>query len=155
VSARKPYVCAPFGFLALFGVFLLASGCAPLPGSPVYIADQEVAVQMIWEGVLGRGDAAPEVRWVEAGEQNGTDPHSGRAGFETFVGCVEGLTLSGDAVSVSWSEGDTFSVTVLAHELVHAAQARRFVFDPKHHTAAFRPGGAVDQANAALSDVGL
>jgi hypothetical protein len=148
LNARNACACAVV-------IAIVCFGCAELPGSAVYIQDQEVAVGMIWEGILGRADSPPEVRWVQPDEQNCIDPHSGRSGFKTFLGCREGLTLSGDAVSVSWREDDTFSTTVLAHELVHAAQARRLVFDPKHHTAEFQPGGAVDQANGMLSDAGL
>ena len=136
---------------------LLFAGCnAPvMPGSPGFIDQQDVALQIIWQEAYGRTDPPPQIRWVSEEEQNCTDPTSGRRGIKTVVGCVEGLTLSPNAVSVSWHDGDSFSVTALAHELVHAAQARRLVFDYNHHTAEFQPGGAVDQANARLSDAGL
>ncbi len=143
--------------LLLSGLGLLAAGCTgPLmPGTPIFMDDQESAVRIIWNDVYGRTDAPPEIRWVQPEQQNCVDPYSGRNGFKSVVGCVEGLTMSPRSVSVSWNEGDTFSVTALAHEMVHAAQARRLVFDSKHHTAEFQPGGAVDQANAALADQGL
>jgi hypothetical protein len=139
----------------VLGVIL--SGCTGrlMPGSAVFMEDQDTAVRMIWQEAYRRTDGPPEIRWVPPEEQNCTDPHSGRRGFKSLVGCVEGLTVSPSTVSVSWNEGDVFSVTALAHELVHAAQARRLVFDSNHHSPEFQPGGAVDQANALLSDGGL
>jgi hypothetical protein len=139
------------------GIGLCLVGCnAPMmPGTPQFIDQQDTAVQIIWQEAYGRSDGPPEIRWVSEDEQNCVDPTSGNGGFRTLVGCVEGFTLSYKTVSVSWHDGDSFSVTALAHELVHAAQARRLVFDYNHHTAEFQPGGAVDQANARLSDAGL
>lgn len=140
-----------------FALGLLLAGCsAPMiPGSPGFIEEQDVALKIIWQGAYGRTDSPPQIRWVSEDQQNCTDPRSGRRGIKTVVGCVEGLTLSPNMVSVSWHDGDSFSVTALAHELVHAAQARRLVFDFNHHTAEFQPGGAVAQANALLSEAGL
>jgi hypothetical protein len=140
-----------------YALGLLLAGCnAPMmPGSAGFIDQQDVALQIIWQQAYGRTDGPPEIRWVSDEEQNCIDPASGNRGFRTLVGCVEGLTLSAKTVSVSWHDGDSFSVTALAHELVHAAQARRLVFDFKHHTPEFKPGGAVDQANAMLIDAGL
>jgi hypothetical protein len=136
---------------------LLLAGCNAqmIPGSPSFIDEQDVALQIVWQGAYERTDPAPQIRWVWEDEQNCTDPRSGRRGIKTVIGCVEGLTLSPNTVSVSWHDGDTFSMTALAHELVHAAQARRLVFDINHHTAEFQPGGVVEQANALLSDAGL
>jgi hypothetical protein len=136
---------------------LLLAGCnGPLfPGTPIFMEDQDSAVRIVWQESFGREDAPPEIRWVSPEGQNCITKHSVRPGFKTIVGCVEGLTMSPNSISVSWHEGDTFSATVLAHELVHAAQARRLVFDSGHHTAEFQPGGAVDQANGMLSDAGL
>jgi len=136
---------------------LLLAGCsAPvIPGSPDFIEEQDVALQIIWQGAYRRTDPPPQIRWVSESQQNCTDPRSGKRGIRTLIGCVEGLTLSPKAVSVSWHDGDRFSGTALAHELVHAAQARRLVYDFNHHTAEFQPGGAVDQANAMLFNAGL
>jgi hypothetical protein len=143
---------------ASLGLVLALSGCiGPLmPGSEVSLENQDEAVQIIWQQCYGRADSPPEIRWVSANQQNCVDEHSGRRGFKIpFTGCVEGFTISARSVSVSWHDSDVFSVTALAHEFVHAAQARRLVFDPDHHTAEFQPGGAVDRANAMLSDSGL
>jgi hypothetical protein len=136
---------------------LLLAGCAGpfLPGTPDYVEGEDAAITIVWRTVYGRTDTPPEVRWVWPEQLNCTDPNSGRPGFKTIVGCVEGLTISPRSVSVCWRDGDTFSTTTMAHEFVHAAQARRLVFDPNHHTAEFQPGGAVDQANNALADSGL
>jgi hypothetical protein len=43
----------------------------------------------------------------------------------------------------------------MAHEFVHAAQARRLVFDANHKSAEFQPGGIVEQANVRLSEAGM
>jgi hypothetical protein len=136
---------------------LVLAGCTGpfLPGTPQFMDGEDDAIQMVWRVAYGRTDSPPEVRWVMPEQLNCTDPNSGRPGFKTLVGCVEGLTISPRSVSVCWREGDTFSTTTMAHEFVHAAQARRFVFDSKHHSPEFQPGGAVDQANVMLSDAGL
>ena len=152
--------CGPGRVVAgpIAGLLLAAAaGCVgPLaPGEPVEVRNQEEAVEIIWEDALGREDQPPRVRWVFADDQTCIHGHSGRGGFDTVVGCVEGLTVSPFVVTVSWVTGGTFSDTTLAHELVHAAQARSLVFDRDHETPAFQPGGEVDQANAMLLDAGL
>jgi hypothetical protein len=132
-------------------------GCAGpfLPGSPEFVEGQEAAVHMVWYDIFGRTDTPPEVRWVWDEQLNCTDPQSGRPGFKTLVGCVEGLTISPRSVSVCWRDGDTFSTTTMAHEFVHAAQARRLVFDANHKSPEFQPGGLVEQANVRLSEAGM
>lgn len=151
--------CEPGRGLAglVAGLLLVAGGCVgPLArGESVELRNQEEAVAIVWEDALGRDDQAPRVRWVFADDQTCIHGRSGRGGFDTVVGCVEGLTISPFVVTVSWVTGGAFSDTTLAHELVHAAQARSLVFDVDHQTPEFQPGGEVDQANALLLEAGL
>jgi hypothetical protein len=135
--------------------FAIVCGCAFLPGKVVALDRQEQAIYLIWHDTYGRSDMPPHIRWVMPDAQTCTDDTSGRGGFETPVGCREGLTLSPLEVSVAWHDGDTFDVTALAHELAHAAEARSGIIDPSHKTAPFQPGGAVEVANARLVEAGL
>src|SRR3712207_1710819 len=94
-------------------MLLLAGGCVgPLaPGDPVALRNQDEAVEIVWEEALGRDDHPPRVRWIFDDQQTCVHSRSGRGGFDTVVGCVEGLTISPFVVTVAWVTGGTFSGT--------------------------------------------
>ncbi|MDQ3023230.1 MAG: hypothetical protein M3R04_02415 [bacterium] len=114
------------------------------------------AVSIVW-AVYGRSDAHPTVNWVTGDGLDCINPASGAPGFvaRTVSGreCLNGITFTGGAVYVAWSDGITYSSSALAHELKHADQLRRGINDPFHLEA-----GAweqVDQANTVLFENGL
>lgn len=157
---------SPLGPAAILTAFL---GCATLGvrGDVIVLQRQEQAVHIIWHDIYGHEDLPPAVRWVVGAELTCEDPHSHRPGFETAVGCREGFTMSGLEVSVAYHDGDTFSQTVLGHELEHASQARRGIIDSDHDRPEWQPletcpsdgqipaCGIVERANNALAAAGL
>lgn len=137
-----------FAFAAAIGL----AGCASagVRGEPRELAELERATAQIWSA-YGRTDRPPRVLVVT--ETDCIDER-GVEGFRTIVGCRQGFTASPFDVSVMW-RGGRWSETTLAHELQHAAQARRGYADPEHRSPEFQPGGAVDQVTAELSAAGL
>jgi hypothetical protein len=148
---------------ALFGLYLLATyGCASLPSTPLPpgpAAGEEQAVHIAWVEVYGRKDRPPLVRWVQGAQLVCTDPNSGKGGFwipdpDEGVVCREGLTMSYLECFVAWHGEASFAETALAHELLHVAQARGGVFDPRHKRPEWQPGGLLERANAAIREAG-
>lgn len=138
----------------------LGSGCAHLVvKNDGTVADQDHAIHIVWKDVYGRTDEHPGVRWVHGSDLDCIDPVSGKPGFGvvliTGAACREGVTYVPWLVEVAWSGKDKLSGTVLAHELMHAAQLRDAIIDPNHKTAPFLPGGLVDMANTELKLKGL
>jgi hypothetical protein len=131
--------------------------------------DQTRAVDIVWKQIFLRSDDPPRIRWVEGTELTCTDPNSDRPGFPTPSGCREGLTMFPTEVQVAWRSDDTFSTTVLAHELLHAFHFHLKILDPHHRSPGFQPKvtctvpptppgdlcGIVDVANEALAAASL
>lgn len=141
--------------LAILAFFLVSASCASLPLIPIPTQvreGQEQASWVIWH-LYGREDTPPSVHWVEGKYLACTSP-TGRPGFLTPVGCREGFTWTPFNVSVAWRPDDFFSTTALAHEDMHAAQARVGVIDPGHTRAEWQPGGLVDKAIGRLMEMG-
>ena len=126
-------------WLLLVGGLLLASGCwlVSTAGRPKF--GQDEAILVVWKDVFGRKDAPPQVRWIEGRELTCKDEETGRPGFPTPAGCLEGLTMNPSEVQVAWHDGDRFADTRLAHELWHAALFHQGVMDQGHRTPGFRP----------------
>lgn len=134
--------------LSLFalGVILgiLCSGCAALgmKGEPQRREGQEVAAWIIHHDVYGRRDRPPVIRWHEGAALNCTDEASGRPGM-SFIGlpCREGRTFTPFDVHVAWHDGDFFSTTALAHEMMHVVLLRdargKLPGDPGHDEPEF------------------
>lgn len=134
-------------------LLLLTFGC--VTGGTLEIRQgQEMAVWTVWHDAYGREDPPPKVRWKRGDDLNCTDATSGNPGFSTPIGCREGYTASRYEVFVADRGETTLAWTTLAHELLHCAQLRQGIVDPLHLTAGFKPGGAVDQANALLIERG-
>lgn len=140
-----------------------ATSCAAvgMRGAVVERPGLAEATAFVWQA-YGRRDTAPKVRVVEGAELSCTDPNSGKPGFVVILGaedgsprqdCREGFTMSPLEVSVAW-HGEPWSRTSLAHEMMHARQARDGIIDPDHRRIEWGPGGEVDQANAALEAQG-
>jgi hypothetical protein len=145
-------------------LFALAS-CATIGvrGDVVERAGLAEATSFTWDA-YGRKDAPPKVRVVEGDELTCTDPASGKPGFSVILedpdhpgrfvsACREGFTFLPTEVSVAWT-GQPWSRTALAHELMHARQAREGVIDSGHTRPEWQPGGEVDQVNARLMAAG-
>jgi hypothetical protein len=130
-------------------VLLVILGCRAQPR--VEMPGQDQALAIVWGQEYGRRDAPPALRYVREPDLVCTDPDSGRPGFLTAVGCREGYTGSPWAVSIAWHQGDTFSTTTFAHELLHAALGRMGILDPLHKNPAWV---MVDAANVRLAAAG-
>lgn len=137
------------------------SGCATIGvrGDVVERAGLAEATAFIWDA-YGRKDEPPKVRVVEGAELSCTDTNSGKPGFPVILedpdhagrfvsACREGFTFLPTEVSVAWT-GQPWSRTTLAHELMHARQAREGVIDSNHTRPEWQPGGDVDLVNARL-----
>jgi hypothetical protein len=163
-SLREAVVdCALALVVLVFAALLLCSnGCAtasqPLPAG---VRDGEAkAVTIVWR-VYGRTDVPPVVRWKQGAALDCTDPNSGRPGFPVWLvedgeprpGCREGFTMSFLECSVAWHEGDSFSSTAMAHELLHVAQARVGVLDSNHRRPEWQT--LLPRALEALQEAGL
>lgn len=139
-------LCAACG--AIRGVLGVAGKVTEKPG-----LSQAVAV--VWAS-YGRDDGPPAVRIVEGAELTCIDTNSGEPGFPVLLAsgwaCRNGYTVSPLQVSVSWT-GWSWSQTTLAHELQHAAQARRGIVDPYHARDEWKT--AVPAANELLRSRGL
>jgi hypothetical protein len=146
-------------------ILLLVTSCATIGvrGDVVERPGLREATAFIW-GAYGRKDAPPAVRVVEGAELSCTDPNSGKPGFSVILedpshagrfisSCREGFTFLPTEVSVAWT-GQSWSRTSLAHELMHARQAREGVIDSGHTRPEWKPGGEVDQVNALLAETG-
>jgi hypothetical protein len=152
--------------MRLAALLLALSACATTGGLRGQIADRPglaEATAAVWSG-YGRQDAPPAVRVVEGAELSCTDPVSGKPGFPVLLpsdsgmgapvtACREGFTFLPTEVMVAWT-GQPWSRTSLAHELMHARQAREGVIDSHHRRPEWAPGGEVDQANAKLAATG-
>lgn len=133
-------------------VALLLAGCAstvrytrdPLPC-------QAQAMDLVWRRSYGRTDRAPDVWWVSKAAQNcGKVRPDGTRGFLTSTGACAGGISWRDGMDLVWY--GAWERTALAHEAVHVVDARDGrPPDTAHVGPAFQPGGAMDQANAALA----
>jgi hypothetical protein len=117
--------------------------CQSFPQQP----NQAQAAQIVWQQIFAAPAEPPLVEWHEdvcPGHQQGP------AAVLWQEQCFAGLTLDGDLSRVAWR--GSFSQSAFAHELLHALQARRGVFDPGHTL----PDWAnVPIANHALEAAGL
>ncbi len=147
---------------ALVACIASCAGCATLGvrGEPTRPPGLDQATRAAWESYDCPG-AAPTVLVVQGADLTCTDPNSGNPGFPVKLSsgpaCREGYTLSLDRVSVAY-RGQPWSESALAHEYLHACQARRAVFEPGHHNFTgpdWGPGGRLDRANVLLRDRGL
>lgn len=115
---------------------LLLTSCATLGvrGEAAKLPGLAEAESAAWR-IYGRTDTPPTVLIVQGSELTCVDPNSGKRGFMVLLvdgqTCREGYTLTADRVSVSY-HGEPWAETVLAHELLHAAQAREGIIDPNH-----------------------
>jgi len=145
--------------VVMAALLLCSHGCAtggPLP-TPGLRDGSEKAAAIIWH-VYGRTDLPPVIHWVQGKDLTCTDPDSGEPGFPQMNEkgepvCHEGLTLTPWSCYVAWTGQPSFSDTALAHELLHVAQFRAGILDPRHE----RPEWTllVPRANAALVENGL
>lgn len=113
------------------------------------------AVPIVWAS-YGRTDKPPAITVIEGKDLSCVDPNSGTPGFPVLLpsgwDCRNGYTVSPWACSVSWT-GWPWSQTALAHELLHAAQARRGIVDPYHREPEWQT--LVPAANDLLRAQGL
>lgn len=154
-------------FLAFVGLVACAAvslfgGCATLGvrGEKVNAPGLQTATDDVWELYQCIGPA-PTVLIVQGAALSCTDPNSGNPGFPVELpsgrACREGYTLSLDRVSVAY-RGQPWSESALAHEELHACQARAGIFEPGHHQFTgpdWGPGGRLDRANVLLRTRGL
>lgn len=129
---------------------LVAVGCSSVvPFVRTPRPCQGDAMDLVWRGVYGRKDRAPDVWWVPVQMQTCGRVFNGGRGFVAPNGvCSAGYSWH-DGMDLVWL-GD-WEHTALAHEAAHVAQARDGLPpDFNHVTAPFQPGGAMDVANARL-----
>lgn len=156
----------------LLGAFLHGCGYTgePLP-TPGMRDGEGAATHIVWHEVYGRMDRPPKVRWIQGARLSCTDPISGKLGFPQFNDkaeaiCREGLTMSPLEVMAAYHGEKSLSDTVMAHELMHALQARKFEYDPEHNGPEWKtveecgaftmPGcGLVDLANRRMAEAGF
>jgi hypothetical protein len=90
------------------------------------------------------------VWWVPPAAQDCQEPGYER-GYLTAAGCIGGNSWA-DGANMVWY--GSWQRTDFAHELAHVAQTRDGLPPDLEHTSpAFRPGGAVAQANARLAEM--
>lgn len=131
---------------------LLLAGCAGAQ-RPAAKPRQAEAVALVWH-LYGRSDPPPAVRWMEGTELDCTSP-AGHLGMRYGDGCMAGISVQG-TVLVVWHTGESFSATALAHELLHQRLERETGdADDAHAGRAWRAGGELERAVAALAAVGL
>jgi hypothetical protein len=146
--------------LCQWAVLLFAAGCIlgiafagcawlGMRGQAFQVPDEAQAVWITWHDVYHRNDRPPRIRWVTGDALNCTQHPSGISGFKTAVGCRGGFTLSPLEVSVALHPDEPLSDTPLAHELMHALEAREGVFDPDHSTPQFR---SLDKCGSCAND---
>ncbi|MCA1824400.1 MAG: hypothetical protein LC640_09105 [Frankia sp.] len=131
---------------------LVLAGCAriaPYVRTPQPCQDQ--AVGIVWHDVYRRTDPPPDIWWVPAADLNCQEP-----GHEKGYGgarlCMGGNSWK-DGVNLVWY--GNWTRTRLAHEDWHVVLLRNGMDpDAQHQTAAFQPGGIVEQANRALAAMG-
>lgn len=133
-----------------YALALLLAGCM-LPGVGRYHPGQDEASRAAWE-IYGHdeGDDPPDILWVEGSDLDCVQPSCGLPGFTWRGECLGGLTEVPWVISVALAPDQPLASTALAHELEHADQAQRWVFDPRHHRREWAPGGIVDQAREAM-----
>lgn len=140
---------------------VLFASCATLGvrGSPSSPPGLHEATEAAWDsyGCIG---PAPTVLIVQGSDLSCVDPNSGHPGFPVRLpsgpACRNGYTLALDRVSVAWY-GQPWSESSLAHEELHACQARVGIFEPGHHEFTgpdWGAGGRLDRANVLLRSRG-
>jgi hypothetical protein len=168
-TALGALLLAALAFSALVVAGLL-SGCAtsqqiadtlaPPPVSGEQYERQAEAVAIVWKA-YGRRDAVPTVHLVTEltcvlidGVTPGFMAFAPSGG--TLKRCLRGVTYSGSEIYVAHVAGASPSEESFAHELLHAALARDFAFDPNHSIASlWGPGALLDSANMNLIENGL
>lgn len=134
----------------------LCLACATVGDIRPVMNGQEQAVHIIWTETYGMKDRPPLVRWITGRELSCEDKSTGRPGFwiPSYDGnweCKEGLTMSPLEVMVAYHGELSFAQTALAHELMHAKQARNFFIDSNHTSPEW---GMVDVANRRVAEAG-
>jgi hypothetical protein len=119
---------------------VLLAGCALPPGHPGALPGQSEAMDTIWHDWLGNDSAPPEV-WLVDGADLDCVTADGTPGFNYLGACRLGFTPGlalGHLISLAVHPGDRICDVPIVHEAMHAHQARRWVFDPRHRRADWR-----------------
>jgi hypothetical protein len=148
------------GYLA-WVLLLWLTGCAAGLGSFRPRVGQEQAVHVVWAEAFGRTDRPPLVRWLEGSALVCDCVEDGQRGFyipaadegKPQFQCRTGFTWSPLEVLVAWHGEESFALTALAHELLHAALLREGVVFERHHDRPdFFP--RIDAANQRIIEAG-
>jgi hypothetical protein len=141
-----------FAALGALVALAMCSGCAAEDRDR-----QAEALDVVWRQAYERTDPPPPIVWVPRDYLSCTDPVSGDPGFPVWIADV-GFTCRGGlfiGLVVLAEDPAPLSALPFAHELLHAAQARDFAFDPKHEGPAWQPGGKLERAVMLLEGAGL
>lgn len=106
---------------------------------------QKMAARVVWNTYPGVPFDPPEIEWREDKCGDGT-----RAGVQLDDGCYAGYTMSGYYVIIAWRGG--YTASAFAHELLHANQFFRGLYDPNHFG---REWSLVETANENLISRGI
>src|SRR6187549_2642101 len=122
-------------WLIVLGGLVASCASVGVRGAPSDVPGLAKARDAVWASLDCLGPP-PTVLVVQGAGLSCTDPNSGNPGFPVQLSsgpaCREGYTLSLDRVSVAY-RGQPWSESALAHEELHACQARRAIFEPGHH----------------------